>query len=377
MLIHFRFFDLMKKVSLFLSIVLITLIVYSCKKDFSIYAPGEPITIVTGFLDPSQDTQFVKINKTWQGNGNNLEYAMIRDSSEYKWEEFNSITIKEIVDGQVLNTYNLLEIELHDKDTGMFYGPNYTAYYFVKPDDFLEEATYRLDVDFKNQKDVWSETNIVLSDVGLIDKPNPSFKVSFGTVSNAGIINFKDYKPRWYPYNNAGRYSASFDIHYKEMVWANANHTDLISEENKVIHWDIGDKETDDLIDGRYQLTVPGEAFYQLLAANMEVNPLISRELGFLNAQSLATATIDFNLSVANEDFNDFIVVNQPSTTIVQERPQYTNINNGIGIFASRVNVKVKDIELNYTTYNVIPWIAGMGELNICTPEITANIHCD
>ena len=41
-------------------------------------------------------------------------------------------------------------------------------------------------------------------------------------------------------------------------------------------------------------------------------------------------------MTVGSEDLNTYIKVNKPITGIVQERPQFTNINNGIGLFSSR-----------------------------------------
>ncbi|MDC1220409.1 hypothetical protein N8Z95_01685, partial [bacterium] len=38
----------------------------------------------------------------------------------------------------------------------------------------------------------------------------------------------------------------------------------------------------------------------------------------------------------ADNTLATYIEVNQPSTEIAQESPDYTNVNNGIGIFASR-----------------------------------------
>ena len=46
--------------------------------------------------------------------------------------------------------------------------------------------------------------------------------------------------------------------------------------------------------------------------------------------------SIDLVMTVGSEDLNTYIKVNKPITGIVQERPQFTNINNGIGLFSSR-----------------------------------------
>jgi hypothetical protein len=39
---------------------------------------------------------------------------------------------------------------------------------------------------------------------------------------------------------------------------------------------------------------------------------------------------------MANDDLKSYIQVNSPSTGVVQERPIYSNVSNGIGLFASR-----------------------------------------
>ena len=48
---------------------------------------------------------------------------------------------------------------------------------------------------------------------------------------------------------------------------------------------------------------------------------------------------LEFIVNVTTNEMNTYISVNQPSNTITQERPQFTNITNGIGIFSSRGNV--------------------------------------
>jgi hypothetical protein len=97
---------IMKRFFLFLSLATLTLI--GCETDVDLNAPYDSTTIVYGLLDPVQDTQWIKINKTFLGEGNNLDYALIRDSSEYKFNEFNAIVVQEIIDGDVINTFNVL-----------------------------------------------------------------------------------------------------------------------------------------------------------------------------------------------------------------------------------------------------------------------------
>jgi hypothetical protein len=45
---------------------------------------------------------------------------------------------------------------------------------------------------------------------------------------------------------------------------------------------------------------------------------------------------VEYIFSVASDDLNTYMEVTEPSNTVVQERPAFTNITNGIGLFASR-----------------------------------------
>jgi len=55
-------------------------------------------------------------------------------------------------------------------------------------------------------------------------------------------------------------------------------------------------------------------------------------------------------MTVGTTDLETYINVNRPITGIVQERPQFTNINNGIGIFSSRFTHVRSDISFSDCT---------------------------
>ena len=54
----------------------------ACSTDVDLTAPYDSIPVVYGLLELESDTQWVKINRTWLGEGNQLEAAQIADSSE-------------------------------------------------------------------------------------------------------------------------------------------------------------------------------------------------------------------------------------------------------------------------------------------------------
>ena len=85
--------------------ILAILILAGCSTEVELNAPYLKTTVVMGLIDPVADTQWVKINKTFLGDGNNMDYTTIRDSSEYPEGSFVA-TIQQINDGDVVNTYN-------------------------------------------------------------------------------------------------------------------------------------------------------------------------------------------------------------------------------------------------------------------------------
>ena len=54
--------------------------------EVDLTAPYDSIPVVYGLLELQADTQWVKINRTWLGEGNQLLAAQVADSSEYLQE---------------------------------------------------------------------------------------------------------------------------------------------------------------------------------------------------------------------------------------------------------------------------------------------------
>ena len=65
---------------------------------------------------------------------------------------------------------------------------------------------------------------------------------------------------------------------------------------------------------------------------------------------------VDFDLTYfgISDDFNTYLSVNKPSIGIVQKKPEYTNIENGLGLFASRNSISFKNLGFHPTTLGLI-----------------------
>ena len=96
--------------------------------------------------------------------------------------------------------------------------------------------------------------------------------------------------------------------------------------------------------DSEDKIRIDGEEFFNFLKLNISKDENIIR---YFNG-------LDMLMTVGSEDLETYINVNKPITGIVQERPQFTNINNGIGIFSSRYTYAERNIGLTQNTIDFL-----------------------
>lgn len=364
------------------AILLITL-AWGCSTDVEINAPYKPYTVVFGLLDPGLDTQFVKINKTWLGEGNNFDFATIRDSSEYNFDEFVA-TVGKYNGDNLVQEWELDTITKADKSTdGIFFGPEYTAYFFVPEDglDQSEDIEYRLFIDFDDKEDVRGTSNVVdyPENNSNVSQPPPgvdNFSVNLATVVGDNTV-YGSSTFKWNSSPNSGRYEVSLDFHYIERVWEDVGHTTLVSETPKTLNWFVGSVTAPTSGISALQKEVAWEAFYRMLENRLEEDPLVSREIGWWNADSQRLEVFDMVLSIANDQLSIYMDVNEPVTGIIQERPEYTNIINGLGLFASRGQQRVTALKV--TNGSIQEMVEGQFTLylNFCSGNPFDDYSCN
>ena len=71
-----------------------TLVSTGCTTDVELNAPYEERSLAFCLLDPAATEQWVRVNRTWLGEGNNLDIALVADSSEYAAGEVN-VTVEQ------------------------------------------------------------------------------------------------------------------------------------------------------------------------------------------------------------------------------------------------------------------------------------------
>jgi hypothetical protein len=373
----------MKRLLPFFFVALAASIFQSCETDVDLNADYKSTTVVFGLLDPRDSIQWIKINRTFLGEGNNLDYARIRDSSEYRWEEFNAIKVEEWQNGQFVQEHQVYDTVVSNKlISGIFYGPEQTVYYFNSPLNangigLNEEAIYKLVVDFVDRPDVSAETNLVRTgEIGFIS-PQAATTLVMAQSLAGNNVSYNEATLKFTSGDNVKLYDFSLRFHYTEIL--NGTSTPMF------IDYKIGSYEPEDVRGGiQTNYVFQGSSFFSFLGNRLSVVPGMKRQIGFFDGAR--TRCFDLKLGVANEELATYIEVNSPITGVVQERPTYTNVSNGLGLFASRSEVTVENIGLTGNNANGITQIGNLkalviGEytfdLGFCDPNPASDYSCD
>lgn len=375
----------------------IVLLAASCSTDVDLNAPYKKTTVIYGLLNSDEngdgvsnalDTQWIKINKTFLGSGDNMVYAGIRDSLEYPESDFVKRVVQRIHDGQVADEYPLIAKEVSNKNiNGVFYAPLQTVYYFLPPSNGLSELDeYKIVLQFSDGREVSATTNLINYSQFMWQSPQAGSSLILARTNSVTMVTSfnENVVIKWYPALNADIYEASLRFNYTEYTYDNPSWTGTpLSTESKYLDFKLGSTSKDRVTpSGHLEVYFNGQSFYTFVESQLEKNPNIRRQLGtFTDGR---TRCFDLRLNIGNEILADYISVNTPSTGIVQEKPIYTNVSNGLGLFAGRGTKILKDLPLLSTNNNgaVLTgnldafFLQGISDLNFCDPNPASNYTC-
>lgn len=316
----------MKKLPYLLLIIIASIFISGCSNDVEINAEYEEIVVVYGLLDVSDDeaglqpdTTYLKINKAFLGPDNALIMAQVPDSNNFIEKLIVEIWAEE--NPSEIITFDTITID--NKEDGDFYNPYQLIYYSpFKPDPGIK---YKLEITH-NQNVIKSEAWTIEKFVaGNISKPGFAKTVGF----KYDIVN----PVRWDVRDYAPRYDVVIRFHYKE-IWEGS--TDTVY---RYFDWhkdtQYAGSETE--VESYYNGTTFYSALDQYVAYTGDEAYLEDLVI------SRFTGKVEFIVEAGGDELNTYMEVNAPSSSIVQDRPEYSNIENGIGIFSSRAKaIKTK-----------------------------------
>jgi hypothetical protein len=307
--------NIIYKLLLFLPLVYL---LSSCETDFEVNAEYREIMVIYGLLDHSDSTHYVRISKAFLGDED--ANVMAADPENSAYPDILDVKVEEWTNGSLTRTYALNRVLTTGKEPGVFSYPEQYAYTFTA--HLNKAAVYKIKV--KNNEtgyEAGAETPLV-GDF-TIDKPlyNP-VKPQISFVNQSG--NYTDGICEWLSAKNGRLYEPVFRFNYRETLPGTGDTT------SHTVNWRLSSVKSSAMNGGeKLSTTYNGEGFFRILQSSIPEKTGVKRFIG----------NIDFMISVGGDELSTYIDLNRPSNTIIQERPFYTNINNGIGIFSCRHTV--------------------------------------
>lgn len=310
---------------------------FSCSTEFDPNAEAKDIAVVFGLLDQNDSIHYIKITKAFLGEQDAL--VMATDPANSTYGDVLEVRVEEYANGTLIRTFDCERTEITNKDDGIFYYPNQELYMFTG--DLNVNNLYRLVIThLETGKIITGETGLV-SDFN-IEKPfyNPA-NPQLAFVNTSG--GYVEGEAKWKSAKNGRLYEPVFRFHYREVD------TSVITKDtvDKYVDWKLISKKAALLNGGEIMLaSYNADAWYRLLENVIPVNPNMYRIIG----------NVDFSISVGGDELSTYIDLNRPSTSIIQERPAFTNISNGIGLFSCR---HTKSYSFKLSAFSIERLISG------------------
>lgn len=334
------------------NLLLLTLclsLAYSCSTDFDINAPWKEITAVYGLLDASASTQYVRVNKAFLGDGDALQFAQIADSSYHNPPP--EVTLYRLNSGgSTLQTIAMQRVNAADegivKDEGIFASSPYYLYRTTTPISTTTSSDkYQLVVATGDQT-LTSETSIT-RDFSVI---RPTTDIPFTMEPN--------FEFRWKNEANAAYYDVNLIVFYKEDRYADDG---SIYTEDKYAVWNVLRGLPASSSGSVMTYTVNKDSFVEFLLSEIPApdDRVFIRRLRWVNVE----------FWVGGESLRNYsqVSIAQSGITSSQAINQYTNIENGIGVFGSRYRKFVEGVGIKGSFVNALACTEATKNLKIAT----------
>jgi hypothetical protein len=304
------------KLKYIIALTLVTIsLLNACKTDVDVIAPYREMAVVYGLLDVSQGIQYVKINKIFSGIGDANDFAQNPDSINFNPDDMN-IILEKYNGTNFVGSITLIDTILNGGESGNFSKQKNIIYYTTEA--IQADLNYTLKIENKKTGYKAQAKTAVIKNIAL---ENNATRFSFVGTDNKYTTNTTI---RWTSQTNAKIYELTFRFHYKE--FKNGNDTVF-----KFVDWNFTPQYSSGIEGGvAMDKKINGEDFFAFLKTIKPdyFSDNSVRRIGW-RGQVFVTA--------AGEEFQIYKDLNAPFSSNFQEKPVYTNVENGIGIFSTRI----------------------------------------
>ncbi len=301
-------------------------LIASCETKIDINTDNQDVPIVYCVLNSADSFQYVRIQKTYLTDQAALDYPPEQDSMIFKGEIV--VSMERWSGGKVMETVRFAPTNEIPKDSGFFpYEKNILSKANAK---IVANQIYRLYIYLGSKEKVLYAEASSLGQLTVIDPiPLSQRKISLHTGTN--------YTCRWQPVENAGVYQVVIQFNYRE----------TLGGVTKIKQLDWPQTFASPGSDAEYLSNdISGSRFMHILEDNLKSGDGIVREVIGLN----------FQIVSGSMEMKYYIESTAPSEGALMEKPVYSNITNGIGLFCSVARITLDELLLSPVTIDSIAY---------------------
>lgn len=321
-------------VSVMLIVMSVTL--WSCDNEIHLDNQSEPLPLIYCLLDTDSDEQYVRLTRTYMGSSTYDHQIPPADSLILPG--FHQIYMERYQDNERKELHFFEPYEGAVKDSGLFPAEALALYRSAfRPET---DALYRLYIYFPDVNRVHSAEIITMGKTVLID-PAPIY------VREITFTETRGFAMRFISAPNSGIYQAKMTVNYAEYGDESTSFKffDLIMPQRYVLDSNLEVVQT----------LSPGN-FYRGFLKHVAPDSSVEREL-------LHT---EFTLFGAGTELALFVKAQLPEAWL--SLSQYTNVDNGFGIFSSISRQHVQNLQFSELTKHVLATDSLTRHLNFIDP---------
>ena len=347
-----------------IGLVALLTIFSSCESDFKLTGDYKETPLIYGLLNPNDNPNVggeghvFRIQKAFLGEESAFVMALEPDSSYFRYEDL-FVEMVEYNESTVTNRWQLDTVMIGNKETGNpdddvidFFGPLQRLYKLNQNINADREYEITLKKRPLGMTSVMTIANMdtvtpiadsktAIVNPSTLSFSRPSQNSGLSSSQRITLVNTsRDYVNYILNFTTASRgkqYEVWLRFYYREIIGG--------VETLKSIRWLVKTVEvgTEDLV----QVPILAENFFSRVGSVVTQEPGVIRKIGRADGtlgdpfpMDGRSQDLDLEVLIAGDELFAYIDINDPSnSSVLQDKPVYTNINNGLGVFSSRSEV--------------------------------------
>jgi len=289
--------------------------IQACKNDIAINAPYKETPIVNGFLDIGVDTQYIKITKTFQ-NASNLSPQQAAQDASIMYFDTLIVKMVRLSTNDTLTFYKTNNIP---KDSGYF--TNSVNFLYALPYKFDDpdkiNSAYKLIIYNPKSGNTYTSQTSIVGGTTIMPHNSAGSPYKLDIFYDPNIPNYIQFE--WNPVPSAYIYTALIRYYYTEnSLQKSADEYIAINDVDKKVY-----PET-------YFFNFKSDQMNQFL-----INYFGRRDTADHSVYRKITE-IDYVVLSGSNDLLTAVDLSKPNTSLLQVKPDFSNIQGGLGLFTSR-----------------------------------------